>query len=103
MTTIIHDDINSDIHTNYDEWEKYYMPIPSSPNWNMFETYGHEVQLVEVVGFRHVWTMIEEDGNMFIINGMGYVNRIGYFITKNPWSNNLKYRDITLQLTGVDN
>lgn len=102
MSLINFDDINSPIHTNYDEWEKFYVPIPSSPTWNMFETYGHEVELVGVVGFRHVWTMIEEDGNMFIINGMGYVNRIGYFITKNPWSRNLQYREITLQLTGVN-
>jgi hypothetical protein len=33
---------------------------------------------------KHIWTLIEEDGKMFIQNGAWWVNRLAYFVCKEP-------------------
>ncbi len=66
-------------------------------NGRMFETYGEEVQhVVEMAQQNRVVTIIESDGEgvlnddgeemptMYYVSGMHLVNRIGYFITKEP-------------------
>lgn len=51
----------------------------------MFETYGKEleyVQHVNDVAPGTVWTLVDCDDNLRIVNGYQFVNRIGYFITE---------------------
>lgn len=63
----------------------------------MFETYGEELEFVKQMAKENrVITIIEsdegceedEDGftrpNMYFVNGMHFVNRIGYFVTESP-------------------
>lgn len=33
----------------------------------------------------YVWTQVEVDGSLYIINGTHWVNRLGYYVTKVPW------------------
>jgi hypothetical protein len=51
-----------------------------------FETYGDDLTLVKRISLkdpRRVWTMIDgDDGNVWLVNGMAFVNRIQYLITK---------------------
>lgn len=51
-----------------------------------FETYGNDLTLVKRISLkdpRRVWTMIDgDDGNVWLVNGMAFVNRIQYLITK---------------------
>lgn len=82
---------------SYDEWEEKYVPITNFVNSNasfegrMFETYGEELEAVaahaEKTNGLGVWTLMDsdEDDEMVICNGFCYVNRIGYFITENPY------------------
>jgi hypothetical protein len=53
-----------------------------------FETYGNDLEFVLSVcktDPRKVWTLVDgDDGNLYIVDGYHLVNRINYFITKNP-------------------
>lgn len=63
--------------------------------WNgeMYETFGQELEYVEMVAKdpvlrKMLWTILESDSdeNVFIIQaGYHYVNRYGYLITAEPW------------------
>ena len=75
----------------YDEWFEEYKPIKNpldsegSFNGRMFETYGADWEAVGDWAERHVWTLIHDDG-LHIIPGRRWINRLGYFITKQPWA-----------------
>lgn len=49
----------------------------------MFETYGDEVKFVQsMIEENRVITLAEYDGEMCIVNGFHFVDRIGYFVTE---------------------
>lgn len=53
----------------------------------MFETFGDELKYVAETARAKpntVWTYVDGDGGTYVINGMHFVNRIGYFVTKLP-------------------
>lgn len=54
-----------------------------SPMW--FETYGKELEYVKYMDEDFIWTLIEVDGNQYIVQGMHYVNRMGYLIATEPY------------------
>lgn len=54
---------------------------------NMFEAYGQQLEYVARYHLMHprkVWTVVEHDDNDgdSITNGLSFVNRLGFFITK---------------------
>ena len=50
------------------------------------ETFGDDLATVRKAEPAHrVWTLVETDGQLAIIAGMHFVNRLGYFITEVPW------------------
>lgn len=69
-------------------WRAEYRPLPNhvDPNASydglLFETYGDELKAVRETPGPHVWTLIEEDGEQFIVSGYRHVNRLGYFVTE---------------------
>lgn len=82
-----------------DAWEAKYQPIKnhfSKPQGKFadefvedkFETYGEELEFVRQIHAtepKRVWTLVEGDsGDLWITNGYHFVNRLNYFITKNP-------------------
>ena len=79
---------------NVDTWEETYRPINNSgdeyASWNgqLFETYGNDEEAVVTVARqepRRVWTLVDTGNTLSIVNGFHYVNRVGYFITEEPW------------------
>jgi hypothetical protein len=52
----------------------------------MFETYGVEVDYVKTNSNEHIWTYVDEDGEGYILAGWHFINRIGYFVTTEPWT-----------------
>lgn len=60
----------------------------SSYDGCMFETYGAEYAAVVAAHLKNpaqVWTVLEgDDGELFIGDGMHFVNRLGYLITEVP-------------------
>jgi len=77
---------------NYDEWIELFNPlvnhIDSNASYNgaMFDTYGKELKYLEGIDPNCIWTLSDCDGEMFIHNGWGFVNRMGYFITSIPFN-----------------
>lgn len=51
----------------------------------LFETFGQEVEFIKQQNTKQVWTLVEEDGEEAIIAGFHFVNRLGYFLTKEQW------------------
>lgn len=74
----------------FDEWVETYKPVKNYTEWGfdhlMFETYGDDWELVYVLPPNRVWTLVEGDTGLFIIEGRHLVNRVGYFVTVKPWS-----------------
>jgi len=51
----------------------------------LFETYGEELDFVRQQDPRTVWTFLDgDDGDLFVISGYHFVNRIGYLISTTP-------------------
>lgn len=64
--------------------------IDNNASWGgaMFETFGEELEYVKMKAEKgnNVWTIIEgDDDSIFIVNGVHFVNRIGYLITREEW------------------
>lgn len=79
------------IELTEDQWYEEYQPMlnhfDADASWGgiMFETYGVEQEYVMDMDPRFVWTFGDgDDGGMYIWSGRHFVNRIGYFVTKNP-------------------
>ena len=74
-----------------DQWEEKYSPVTNhlvfDASWNgtMFETYGNEIEFVRGITDNYVWTWVDGDDGTYIVSGMAFVNRIGYFVTVHPW------------------
>jgi len=79
-----------------EEWEKTFKPITNHLDDNasfqneddegiMFETYDEELEFVKSQPVRNIWTYHHgEENSTFIVNGMGFINRLGYFVTELP-------------------
>src|ERR1700735_2631893 len=48
----------------------------------LVETHGEEFAFVKRQDPRTVWTLLDgDDGDMYLVNGIHYVNRIGYLLS----------------------
>jgi hypothetical protein len=80
------------VELSYDEWERIFKPIKNhldtnaSFNGTMFETYGEELEFVKSQRPDHIWMYGDgDDGGAYLWSGWGLINRIGYFITEEPF------------------
>lgn len=67
------------------QWWDTYTPTENKGGSHFWETFGDEFKVVRQAEPDKVWTRIEADGQEYIINGLHYVNRVGYYITENGW------------------
>ena len=72
----------------YEQWEATYQPMPNSivedDNFG-YETYGEELEYVKLQNDHNIWTELDGDDGVSILNGFYVVNRIKYYITKTAW------------------
>jgi hypothetical protein len=76
----------------YDEWFDKYQPITNEFTGygeNHFETFGEEYDFVQNSPEDTVWTEVDGDGGTYIVNGLCFVNRIHYYVTKVPAENEI--------------
>ena len=72
----------------YDEWIDRYAPVKNHIDENashegtMFETHGPEHLHVLDQSKDKVWTLIDDCGDTYIVEGYRLTNRIGHFITE---------------------
>jgi len=81
-----------EVKLDYFDFFEQFKPIHNPYNFNapengcMFETYGIELDLVRKVSKLEpakVWTVMTDDnGDVCISDGMHFVNRLGYLITR---------------------
>jgi hypothetical protein len=56
-------------------------------NRTLFETYGVELNFVKSQPDNKVWTLLDSAmGEWVIVSGMRTVDRLGYFVTEEPWT-----------------
>jgi hypothetical protein len=87
--------MNETVWYKFDEWLDKFKPvnnhIDDSHGFNgcLFETYGEEVDYINSLSENNTaWTLFEEDGVMYLVNGVYLVNRLGYLITENNYLEN---------------
>lgn len=75
------------------EWVDTFKPIDNPYTENaecQFETNGKDLVFVQNAARLNpntIWTLIEVDGEGYIIPGFHFVNRYCYYVTTNPWDN----------------
>ena len=64
---------------NFDEFAPY--------DGYMFETFGEELEFVKKHSNNNIFTLLSDDNNdLVIIPGFHVVNRFGYFVSHNKWT-----------------
>lgn len=94
---------NTNIEQTFEWWLEEFKPITNHLDDNasfqneddegiMFETYGDELDFVKQQNPKCVWTYHHgENNSTYIVNGFGFVNRLGYFVTEVPCPDNTEY------------
>lgn len=81
----------------YDEFIDTFRPVKNhfedaAFDGYLFETYAEQADYVRWQPERRIWTIIEgDDGELYLVDGYHWVNRLGYFITEVPWSPGFEY------------
>lgn len=76
----------------YEDWIETYKPIQNPIDSHacfegtLIETFGEEREFIRTQPDNQIWTLIDEDDDMFILTGFHFVNRMGYFITEVPYT-----------------
>ena len=59
----------------------------------LYETYGEDIDyinsLVKEGKVKHIWTVLDCEGELVISSGKWHVNRMGYIVTEKPWSEDM--------------
>ena len=56
----------------------------------LFETFGEEFAFIRRQDPLKVWTLVDgDDGDMYVVNGLHFVNRVGYLLSTVPVPENV--------------
>lgn len=74
------------IELDYDAWFDKYKPL-TNPNGDVrqFETYGDDLDIITNTDVHNVWTWADGGDYSVIYSGVGFVNRLVYYVTEVPW------------------
>lgn len=72
---------------NYEQWVEQYKPMTNAITNDglSYETYGDELEYILLQDDKHIWTEMDGDNGVHLVNGYHYANRIAYYITNVPW------------------
>ena len=87
---------------SFEAWEKKFMPLQEDGNEVWYETFESDSYendykaLIEKAtrfaggdskrAFLYIWTRLDgDDGDLYLTNGIRYVNRLDYCLTTLPW------------------
>ena len=88
--------MNETTQLNEDDFDERYPLLENHLNPNaswiigsrrgcLFETYGKELEFILRQDPCNVWTLVDGDsGDLWVISGMHFVNRIGYLVSTVP-------------------
>ncbi|MFA5952476.1 MAG: hypothetical protein WC807_19590 [Hyphomicrobium sp.] len=91
-----------------DAFFERFRPRPNHLNGNasfdglLFETFGTELAFVRAQDPRSIWTVLTDDGGeLAVVSGYHFVNRLGYLITTVPVEEDQTYY-VTLEVLSED-
>ena len=71
----------------WDEWEDTYKPTTPHAYYDLEEVPAD-------IPFDRIWTMINGEGRYAnLVNGEHIIDRLGYFVTEVPWTNDVFVTD----------
>jgi hypothetical protein len=79
----------------YDYWVDNFIPIVNTiaedhgEDLIYFDTHGDEGEFVKTQPNENIWTEVDGDSGTYIIAGYHWVNRIQYYITNKPWTDEM--------------
>jgi hypothetical protein len=85
----------------WDKWAEKYKPLKNHFQVGIdyaFETYGKEVEYIQSLDPKYVWTWVEGDMCDLIVAGYSYVNRFSYYVTEIPWTDEEEYVLLSVQV-----
>jgi hypothetical protein len=85
----------------WDKWAEKYKPLKNHFQGGIdyaFETYGKEVEYIQSLDPKYVWTWVEGDMCDLIVAGYSYVNRFSYYVTEIPWTDEEEYVLLSVQV-----
>lgn len=75
------------------EWFEKYRPVASEPSEFRYVWYadGDEEEYVKDRPANKIWTLMDSDDSddLYIVNGFHMVNRVGHYITEEPFEDNV--------------
>lgn len=80
-----------------DQWLAEFKPVPNPVDATcgydygdgccLVETYGEHLDYLKGIPANRIWTVMDnDDGDPCISSGMTFVNRLGYIVTEQPWT-----------------
>jgi len=70
-----------------DDWLEEYQPIEDEAN--LTDLWDTDDPILKVIKPEHIWTLVEEDDDGYIVSGFQFVNRLGYYITRKAWTESI--------------
>lgn len=75
----------------WDEFVETFDLVPNPEGDDMWDTHEYWDDLVSRSKENKVWTYVECDSGTCIIEGLHFVNRLGYYVTVRPYDENKAY------------
>lgn len=75
----------------WDEWEDTYKPTPLKDDNGYWASFFDNVRdIPKDIPHERIWTMIDGSGIYTeIVSGIRLINRLGYFVTDVPWTEDI--------------
>ena len=78
-------------HLSETEFYEKYQPIDHTTLGSESADWCQDWDLLEGVDVTRIWTVTEEEGYGVVSAGVGYVNRLYFIVTKDPWDHELQH------------
>jgi hypothetical protein len=87
-----------------EQWTEQYRPVTNylTNEGTSYETYGDDLEYVLQQDEKHVWTELDGDNGVYLVNGYHIVNRIQYYITEVPWKEDEFIQIVIMQTVDCD-
>ena len=78
-------------HLSEAEFYEKYQPIDHTTLGSDSADWCQDWDLLEGVDVTRIWTVTEEEGYGVVSAGVGYVNRLYFIVTKDPWDHEIQH------------
>ena len=70
----------------FEEFDEKYDPIIRDDDSIAWETYGDDLLVVQLYPNNKIWTCVEAEGELYLIPGYHWVDRLFYVICNKEWT-----------------